>query len=128
MTPASAATSAGHNGTGNALPEEAEVRAARKAANLGSVTRSGIPADEDDEPKSFTVDRYHFRKDGAGYECREVIGRGKERKRPYLAYLSRTTLDKMRAESATGDELENRIRKWAKGRARAKGRENRAGE
>ena len=118
--PGLTAEESGQTGTGNSsLPQLAKVRAVKTAAPLEAVTRSRIPTD-DGEQKSFSVDRYHFRKDGAGYECREVIGRGKDRKRPYLAYLSRTALDEMRAESTTAEELEAKIIKWAKVKKRQK--------
>src|SRR5262245_18803324 len=35
--------------------------------------------------KSGAIGRYQFCKDGAGWRCREIVGRGTHRKRPYLA-------------------------------------------
>jgi hypothetical protein len=120
------ASESGQTGTGNdSTPHRAVVRTKETAAPF-TVTRprgrTKAPTDDDDEPKSFTVDRYHFRKDGAGYECREVIGKGAARKRPYLAYLSRTALDEMRAESADDEQFAERVIKWAKAKKKAKGK------
>lgn len=96
------------------MPLHAKLKTGRS-----TVTRSKVPTD-DDERKSFSLGRYHFRKDGAGYECREVIGRGASRKRPYLAYLSRATLNEMKAESPDDATLEARLIEWANARKEAK--------
>jgi hypothetical protein len=69
--------------------------------------------DEDDVKKSATLGRYQFRRDGAGWECREIIGKGTSRKRPYLAYLSRTAYLQLRNESASDHELERSLLDWA---------------
>jgi hypothetical protein len=90
-------------------------------AECTTVTRSNAPASEEKEQKSFTVDRYHFRKDGAGYECREVIGKGRGRKRPYLAYLSKATFDQLRTTSKTPKDLQDKIVDWASNKKREKG-------
>ena len=71
-----------------------------------------LPTD-DDEKKSLTVGRYQFRKDGAGWECREIIGKGASRKRTYLSHLSRTRYEKMQAEATSTDELAARLIEWA---------------
>jgi hypothetical protein len=71
-----------------------------------------LPTD-DDEKKSLTVGRYQFRKDGAGWECREIVGKGASRKRPYLAHLSRTKYEKMQADAITAGELESWLLTWA---------------
>lgn len=71
-----------------------------------------LPTD-DDEKKSLTVGRYQFRKDGAGWECREIIGKGASRKRPYLAHLSRTRYENMREAATTTDDLEAKLIAWA---------------
>jgi hypothetical protein len=68
----------------------------------------------------LTVGRYQFRKDGAGWECREIIGKGASRKRPYLAHLSRTRYEKMQASSATGEELAMKLIEWADGKRKEK--------
>jgi hypothetical protein len=78
-----------------------------------------LPTD-DDEKKSLTVGRYQFRKDGAGWECREIIGKGASRKRPYLAHLSRTRYEKMQAKSATEEELAMKLIEWADGKREEK--------
>jgi hypothetical protein len=71
-----------------------------------------LPTD-DNEKKSRTIGRYQFRKDGAGWECREIIGKGARRKRPYLAHLSRSTYERMQTSSATQEELERKLIEWA---------------
>ena len=71
-----------------------------------------MPTD-DDEKKSLTVGRYQFRKDGAGWECRQIIGKGVNRKRPYLSHLSRTRYEKMQAEATSTEELEAALIGWA---------------
>jgi len=71
-----------------------------------------LPTD-DDEKKSLTVGRYQFRKDGAGWECRQIVGKGASRKRPYLAHLSRTRYEKMQASATTTDELQAELIAWA---------------
>jgi hypothetical protein len=101
-------------GTGNRTPPiRAKTRIGTNNGKPGAVTRSRVPTADDDERKSFTLDGYHFRKDGAGYECREVIGKGKARKRPYLSYLSRAYLSQMQREAKSAESLEERIKTWA---------------
>lgn len=117
----------GHSGTGNTSPPQvATVRTAKtttplntgtgssrtKKAQAGTGSSSLLPTD-DDEKKSLTVGRYQFRKDGAGWECREIIGKGASRKRPYLSHLSRTKYAKMQADALTSDELEGKLIEWA---------------
>lgn len=102
------------SGTGNQTSTKtAALRTGTGGGSVDAVTRSRVPITDADERKSFTLDGYHFRKDGAGYECRQVIGKGKERKRPYLSYLSRADLSKMQEESQSPEALEERIKKWA---------------
>jgi hypothetical protein len=78
-----------------------------------------LPTD-DDEKKSLTVGRYQFRKDGAGWECRQIIGKGVSRKRPYLSHLSRTRYEKMQAEATSASELEDMLIAWADEQRRTK--------
>ena len=80
-----------------------------------------MPTD-DDEKKSLTVGHYQFRKDGAGWECREITGKGAARKRAYLAHLSRANYEKMQAQTATKEELERKLLEWADRRKEEKGR------
>ena len=54
--------------------------------------------DDDGRPKSFTIGKFLFRRDGAGYEAKEIIGTGKDRKRKYLAYLRRDDYDRMKGD------------------------------
>jgi hypothetical protein len=68
------------------------------------------------EQQSLTVGRYQFRKDGVGWECREIIGRGGQRKRSYLAHLSRSVYGKMEAEAVSRADLENKLIAWAQAR------------
>jgi hypothetical protein len=65
------------------------------------------------EKKSVTLGRYQFRKDGVGWQCRESVGRGSHRKRPYLAYLSRTAYEAMQAKAPTREQLEEALLQWA---------------
>lgn len=78
-----------------------------------SEMRSGslLPT-EADARKSRTIGRYQFRKEGAGWECREIVGKGVSRKRIYLAHLSRASYEEMQAR-ATDGELESELIKWA---------------
>lgn len=119
--PDTTAEAKGQTGTGNSSPKKVAIKAPKKDAAFTTVTRSRAPTPEDEEQKSFTVDRYHFRKDGAGYECREVIGKGKDRKRPYLAYLSKALFDDLKTKSKTQKELQDRILKWASDKKKEKG-------
>lgn len=101
-------------GTGNRTPpKRAKTQMGTDDGKPDAVTRSRVPITGDDERKSFTLDGYHFRKDGAGYECREVIGKGTARKRPYLSYLSRAELSRMQRETKSAKALEEHIKKWA---------------
>lgn len=101
-------------GTGSSpLPFDTGTRSkgARKTMS-GTGSRSVLPMD-DDEKKSLTMGRYQFRKDGAGWECREIIGKGAARKRPYLAHLSRARYEEMRTDAGTREELERELIEWA---------------
>jgi len=80
-----------------------------------------LPTD-DDEKKSLTIGRYQFRKDGAGWECRQIVGKGANRKRPYLSHLSRTRYEKMQADAANTSELEAALIAWADEQRRTKKR------
>jgi hypothetical protein len=84
----------------------------KRRPKSGTGSKSLLPTD-DDEKKSLTVGRYQFRKDGAGWECREVIGKGAARKRPYLAHLSRAKYEQLEASATTGRELEEKLIQWA---------------
>ncbi len=122
--PLDAPTLAAVIGTGSTSPPyQATVKTAKSATPLNSGTGSRkakrqatgtgssslLPTD-DDEKKSLTVGRYQFRKDGAGWECREIIGKGASRKRPYLSHLSRTRYEKMQTSTS---ELEAKLIGWA---------------
>jgi len=110
-------------GTGSTAPPfDAGTRSRRaKKETTGTGSSSLLPTD-DDEKKSLTVGRYQFRKDGAGWECREIVGKGATRKRPYLAHLSRARYGRMQAKSANEDELAKKLIEWADGRKREKGK------
>lgn len=96
----------------SSLPFDAGTRSKRaKQPGPGSVIEL-LPTDND-EKKSLTVGRYQFRRDGAGWECKEIIGKGESRKRVYLKHLSRTRYQKMQSESATKAELEEKLITWA---------------
>lgn len=132
--PTTTATARGQTGTGISSPfQVATVRTAKATAPLttgtdskrghqrktGTRSSSLLPTD-DDEKKSLTVGRFQFRKDGAGWECREIIGKGATRKRSYLAHLSRTKYEKMQQECATTGELQDTLIAWAEEQKRAK--------
>lgn len=116
-------------------PHQAAVKTAKIAAPLttgtgsrkakrsisGTGSSSLLPTD-DDEKKSLTVGRYQFRKDGAGWECRQIVGKGASRKRPYLSHLSRTRYEKMQAEATRTGELEAALIAWADEQRRTKKR------
>jgi hypothetical protein len=68
---------------------------------------------EDDEKQSLTVGRYQFRRDGAGWECKETFGKGENRKRVYLKHLSRARYEKMQSGSATAEDLKTKLVEWA---------------
>lgn len=82
-------------------------------AGTGTGTRSYLPVDESGQQSRTVAGRYQFRRDGAGWECREIVGSGTERKRPYLAYLPRSIYDHMLAASQTEGELEASLIQWA---------------
>jgi hypothetical protein len=78
----------------------------------GTVSASLLPTGAG-KRKSVTVGRYQFCKDGVGWRCREIVGRGPLRKRPYLAYLSRAAYLRMQVEAPTREELEEKLIEWA---------------
>jgi hypothetical protein len=83
-----------------------------KRAIAETIPYSLLPAVVD-KKKSVNIGRYQFRKDVVGWQCCEVIGRGANRKRPYLGYLSRVAYDAMQAEAVTRGELEAKLIAWA---------------
>jgi hypothetical protein len=86
----------------------------RKAKKVvaGTVSVSPLPTGAG-RRKSVVIGRYQFCKDGAGWRCREVVGIGSLRKRPYLAYLSRSAYEGMQVEAPTREELEEKLIEWA---------------
>ena len=132
--PNATATAHGQTGTGISSPfQAATVSVAKATAPLtvgtgskrghrrkaGTRSSSLLPTD-DDEKKSLTVGRFQFRKDGAGWECREIIGKGASRKRSYLAHLSRTKYEAMQRACQTTSELQDRLIAWAEEQKLAK--------
>jgi hypothetical protein len=85
-------------------------RAKKETAGMDAI--SLLPTDGD-EKKSRTIGRYQFRKNGAGWECREIAGKGSSRKRPYLAYLSRATYEAIQSKIPTQEDLEEELIEWA---------------
>jgi hypothetical protein len=71
----------------------------------GTVSASLLPTGK---RKSGAIGRYQFCRDGAGWRCREIVGRGSLRKRPYLAYLSRAAYERMHVEAPTREKLEEK--------------------
>jgi hypothetical protein len=78
----------------------------------GTVSAFLLPTGAD-KRKSVTIGRYQFCKDGAGWRCREIVGGGSLRKRPYLAFLSRTSYLRMQLAAPTRKELEEKLIEWA---------------
>jgi hypothetical protein len=78
----------------------------------GTASASLLPSGAG-KKKSVTIGRYQFCKDGVGWRCREIVGRGTHRKRPYLAYLSRAAYERMQVEAPTREELEEKLIEWA---------------
>jgi hypothetical protein len=78
----------------------------------GTISATLLPAGAG-KKKSVTIGCYQFSKDGVGWRCRELVGRGTHRKRPYLAYLSRAAYEKMQASAASREELEEKLIEWA---------------
>ena len=104
-------------GTGSKVAAYAAGTRPRKGKALntgtGTGTRSYLPIDDGGQQSRTVVGRYQFRRDGAGWECREIVGSGAERKRSYLAYLPRTKYDQMLAACQTEAELEASLIQWA---------------
>jgi len=78
----------------------------------GTISVSLLPTGAD-KKRSVNIGRYQFRKDVVGWQCCEIIGRGADRQRPYLGYLSRTAYDAMQAETLTREDLEAKLIVWA---------------
>ena len=106
--------------TGDVLPFVAPVatrgRQAKKPAVAPSGNKVGLPI-EDDTDRPPNLGNYFFERNGAGWQCKEVIyvqnvatGTTK-RQRPYVAYLSRKTWQTMTARHS-GAELETALRQW----------------
>lgn len=101
-------------GTGSSsLPFDAGTRS--KGATAPPGTGSGIELlpTENDQKKTLTLGRYLFRQDGAGWECKETVGKGASRKRVYLKHLSRTRYQEMQSEAKTKEDLQERLLQWA---------------
>ena len=83
------------------------------------ISESLLPSG-DDKKRSATVGRYQFRKDGVGWQCREIIGKGANQKRSYVAYLSRAAYEKIQVSAASREEMEERLVEWADKKREAK--------
>jgi hypothetical protein len=83
-----------------------------KGKIVSTIFDSILPAGAD-KMKSVNIGRYQFRKDIVGWQCCEIVGRGANRKRPYLAYLSRAAYEAMQMEAPTRDDLEAKLIEWA---------------
>jgi hypothetical protein len=83
-----------------------------KKAIAEAISASLLPAGAG-KKKSVIIGRYQFCKDGAGWRCREIVGRGSQRKRLYLAYLSRAAYERMQAPAANREEMEEKLIEWA---------------
>ena len=94
-------------------PFDAGARSRRAKKEIaGTVSASPLPTGAG-KRRSVTIGRYQFCKDGAGWRCREVVGRGSLRKRPYLAYLSRSAYERMQVEAPSREEMEEKLIEWA---------------
>jgi len=149
--PATTATAYGQNGTGDNAPhQKAEVAQVKPVAPF--VTRSkrppttttdkpdrnpvrkisaivdGVLPEDDGDRKSITLEGFLFKRDGVGWECRSVVyvpnpqTEKKERKRPYLAHLSRTKYEAMKAKNKTKEALTLALVEWAKSKQKEKAR------
>jgi hypothetical protein len=94
-------------------PFDAETHSKKSKKGIaGAISASLLPAGAG-KKKSVTIGRYQFCKDGVGWRCREIVGRGSQRKRPYLAYLSRAAYERMQAPAANREEMEEKLIEWA---------------
>ena len=104
-------------GTGSKAPAFAAGTRSQKGRGVKAGTGSRVPAllpTGDEGSQSLTLaGRYQFRRDGVGWECREIVGKGTGRKRPYLAHLSRAHYERMQANTRTRAELETALIEWA---------------
>lgn len=101
-------------GTGStSLPFDVGTRSTGPVAPPGPGSRIELLPTQNDQKKTLTLGRYLFKSDGPGWECKETVGKGATRKRVYLKHLSRTRYEKMQMESATREELQQRLLDWA---------------
>jgi len=107
--------------TGEVLPFVAPVatrgKQAQKPALATSGNRVSLP-NEDEAERPPNVGNYFFERNGAGWQCKEVVYTAhrltgiNKRQRLYIAYLSRNRWETMKAEhsdSALGSTLLNWI-------------------
>jgi hypothetical protein len=59
------------------------------------------------------LEKYHFRRDGSGFEVKEILGTGKARKRKYLAYLRKGEFEEFGKDPV-------RLLEWANEKKRLK--------
>jgi hypothetical protein len=116
--------------TGEVLPFVAPVatrgKQAKKPALATSGNRVSLP-NEDEAERPPNVGNYFFERNGAGWQCKEVVyvqdvatGLNK-RQRPYIAYLSRKRWQGMKAQYKEV-ELEIALLYWIDERKAEKGK------
>lgn len=84
--------------------------------------------EETDGKQSVTLGGFLFKRDGVGWECRDVVyiedlATGKRtRKKPYLSHLSRTNYEAMKQKNPTPQTLTAALIDWATAKKKEKGR------
>lgn len=102
------------------------VTRSKKRKHPEIVTRSNVLPESDDQQQSVTLGGFLFKRDGVGWECRDVVYiedpvTGKRlRKRPYLAHLSRTNYEEIKTTAATPETLTVALIEWAKSKRERK--------
>ena len=106
--------------TGEVLPFVAPAatrgKQAKKPAFATSGSRVSLP-NEDEAERPPNVGNYFFERNGAGWQCKEVVyvqdvaTGATKRQRPYVAYLSRKTWQQMTAKHPPA-ELEANLLSW----------------
>lgn len=96
------------------------VTRSRKRKTPAIVTRSNVLPEDNDQRQSVTLGGFLFKRDGVGWECRDVIyiedpiTKKRTRKRPYLSHLSRTKYEEMKHKNPTPQMLTLALIQWAK--------------
>ena len=82
--------------------------------------------EEPDGKQSVTLGGFLFKRDGVGWECRDVVyiedpttGKRK-RKKPYLSHLSRTNYEAMKQKNPAPETLTVALIDWATAKKKEK--------